>query len=674
MLVETRQAHPSTATVAPLRHYIIAPSMDGTSNVPQEVQVHHVSPFDFEDAFSDGDASEIAYQFSPEAIREEIARNMPSKESTWTTKGPAHSNGFIEGQNLSVSTLDINANEQFTRFESPSPPRTPQSFSPGLSDHFSPISLDNGQDAPEEEPDEEPATIYKAHKADTDPYPNIIIDASAGKTHDHRVLLTSDLAQRDDRIEHPSAHQSSLLAYPPDSAHSTQSLPAPAVSSHPSPTPPRPYSATPPLIFQPPSTSISEPASGPASIPSSSSAPQSQLKPLQKPFSHRPTRSTGPSVFEKVRSKTRPTFLPPKPRQEDDKHMADWQSMMKLSRAAADKRRKALQERRLAREKRIEDSIHVWEKEIVPDWRVVNKNPALRKLWWKGIPTKLRASMWERAVGNSLALSKDHYRTCLARAKKALLSGVFPQASLSLIEEDISTTLPSLHIFHPQTGPLYEELKEMLCAWVVSRSDEGLGYTLGAAKIAAMLLINMPAQQGFVVMRNLLERHCMRSFYGGEGSREDVEAYYRIFDTLLADGMPKIYFNFKQHQISPAAYLNDWLVPVFLDHLPFEACARVWDVLLLEGDSFLYRAALGILAVLEPRLFFPDRNELMELLKGENKAALEVAKREGRPLDGGKYEIYGVDEETLWERIDHMDEWWKESTWTRLLQRELPDL
>ena len=129
---------------------------------------------------------------------------------------------------------------------------------------------------------------------------------------------------------------------------------------------------------------------------------------------------------------------------------------------------------------------------------------------------------------------------------------------------------------------------------------------------------------------------------------------------------------------------------MFLDHLPFEACARLWDILILEGDSFLYRAALAILAVLEPRLFFPDKRELLELLRymedvsqihvlirccrGENKAALEVAKRDGRPLNGGKYEVYGVDEETLWERLDAMDDWWKESTWTRLLQRELPDL
>ena len=80
-------------------------------------------------------------------------------------------------------------------------------------------------------------------------------------------------------------------------------------------------------------------------------------------------------------------------------------------------------------------------------------------------------------------------------------------------------------------------------------------------------------------------------------------------------GYLAVYFNFKQHQLSPSAYLPDWFIPLFLDHLPFEACARIWDILLLEGDSFLYRAALAILAVLEPRLFFPDRKELLELLR-----------------------------------------------------------
>ncbi|KAH9937372.1 uncharacterized protein B0H18DRAFT_970270 [Fomitopsis serialis] len=169
---------------------------------------------------------------------------------------------------------------------------------------------------------------------------------------------------------------------------------------------------------------------------------------------------------------------------------------------------------------------------------------------------------------------------------------------------------------------MYEDLKDMLCAWVVSRSDEGLGYMPGIAKMLRCPRLCRDA--------NLLERH--------------------------------FYFNFKQHQVSPAAYLPDWLVPLFLDHLPFEACARLWDILLLEGDSFLFRASLAILAVLEPRLFFPDRRELLELLKQTGSRSREAR---GRPLNGAKYEIYNVDEETLWERLDSMDE---------LIQRELPDL
>lgn len=52
------------------------------------------------------------------------------------------------------------------------------------------------------------------------------------------------------------------------------------------------------------------------------------------PQSHRPLRSTGPTMFQKVVSKTRPHFLPPKSRQEDLKHIADWEAMMKQSQVA----------------------------------------------------------------------------------------------------------------------------------------------------------------------------------------------------------------------------------------------------------------------------------------------------------------------------------------------------
>ncbi len=96
------------------------------------------------------------------------------------------------------------------------------------------------------------------------------------------------------------------------------------------------------------------------------------------------------------------------------------------------------------------------------------------------------------------------------------------------MEEDIGSTLPTLHIFNSSSGPLYQDVKDLLCAWVVARSDEGLGYVIGASKIAAMLLLNMSAPTAFVAMRNLLERHCLRSFYGGLSARDDVRDLFKL--------------------------------------------------------------------------------------------------------------------------------------------------
>lgn len=67
---------------------------------------------------------------------------------------------------------------------------------------------------------------------------------------------------------------------------------------------------------------------------------------------------------------------------------------------------KQLRERRIARERAIEESTHIWESSILPDWKSAIRNPALRKLWWNGVPPKLRGAVWEKAFGNALALSK----------------------------------------------------------------------------------------------------------------------------------------------------------------------------------------------------------------------------------------------------------------------------
>ena len=136
---------------------------------------------------------------------------------------------------------------------------------------------------------------------------------------------------------------------------------------------------------------------------------------------------------------------------------------------------------------------------------VITSLPCVQILSVPGVPTKLRSTVWERAVGNGLALSKgmiylcvylttcltpivcpDTYVSTLSRAKNLIASKRFPTTAISLLESDIASTLPQLHIFHSATGPLYQDLRNLLCAWVVSRADEGLGYVEGAAKVRIM--------------------------------------------------------------------------------------------------------------------------------------------------------------------------------------------
>ncbi|KAF8514755.1 rab-GTPase-TBC domain-containing protein [Gautieria morchelliformis] len=622
---------------------------------------------DLDDAFSVHEDEESAsFDFDPNTFmkdlqsRDAIAAIERSSEDEWENPDDEAvdmqngQNATYHSTDASISTLDSDA------VGSHRSPATPPHASSSAQSMDSEASPSTPPDDPAAASDSQLTNVVLSRPSHSVPrsqihevdhaYPNVIINASKSHMADVRA--------------HAPEFSQSVSKRPPDWSSTSEPT---ADAMAPSLTPADGNSGRMTQSVNLTSPSLSPPVH--RSLPSLSTSGKARVN--------------GPSAFEKVVSKTRPPYLPPKQKDEDEKHSKEWEEMMQRSRLAERRRREELEARRLAREFSVEANTWLWERAVVPDWKKAMKDPNLRKLWWNGVPTKLRSAVWERAIGNGLALSKDTYKSTLARAKNLIASKRFPTTAISLLESDIATTLQQLHIFNSSTGPLYGDLRDLLCAWVVSRADEGLGYVEGVAKIGGMLLLNLtgPAQ-AFLVMRNLLERGCLRAFYGGPSARDDVEAYYRIFDTLLADGMPKVYFNFKQHQISPSEYLPDWLLPLFLNHLPLEACSRIWDVFLLEGDAFLFRAALAVLASIESRLFFPDRKELMEVLKGENKAALEVAKRDATSpirsehgeIMGPRYEIYHVNEESVWERVEEMAEWWKESTWQRLILRELPDL
>jgi hypothetical protein len=99
---------------------------------------------------------------------------------------------------------------------------------------------------------------------------------------------------------------------------------------------------------------------------------------------------------------------------------------------------------------------------------------------------------------------------------------------------------------------MHDDLKDLLCAWYVSRLDEGQEYVSPVVcpiirfsltktlfqvsdihHLAGMLVITMPLPQAFIALRNLLNRPCLRAFYSG--FTEEVEAYYRVSRRLAGE-------------------------------------------------------------------------------------------------------------------------------------------
>ncbi|WWC73596.1 uncharacterized protein I206_107568 [Kwoniella pini CBS 10737] len=383
------------------------------------------------------------------------------------------------------------------------------------------------------------------------------------------------------------------------------------------------------------------------------------------------------STFEKVRSHTRPAYLPPKDKQEDEIHLHQWEEMMAQSREHEKQLQKLKEIKRLEKEKKLAIVTPKWESLLHGEFSVgkVQNDSNLRKLWFDGIPSHLRGKAWSLAIGNPLAVSRDAYKSYVTRSEKAQKSGRFPQDILDRMELDIDKTLPTLRLFH-RGSPLRDDLKELICAWVVYRSDDGQGYAPYISHLSAMFLLVSPPSEAFISLINLLSRPCLRAFYSEIS--DEIDAYYRVLENLQADSYPKIYANCKNLGLRVP---EGWFRGMLVEQIDFESVCRLWDQIMLDGDGFIFRAALAIFGFLEPRLYYPDHDEILSVLEGYNSATLAIQLREkerarlrGEIYDDsidGKLSVFGLNEHNLFDWLSN--DGWKEKAFERLVTREMPD-
>lgn len=317
--------------------------------------------------------------------------------------------------------------------------------------------------------------------------------------------------------------------------------------------------------------------------------------------------------------------------------------------------------------------LRIWEEHVLPNWDQVVREPRTRELWWRGVAPKTRGQVWQKAVGNDLALTELTYKKALQRAKDAEARLARPakeelskeKAWFDAIQRDVGVAFPELKIFQPH-GPLHGDLVDVLKSYSMYRSD--VGYSHGThvsccptiiapadqlkphQLIAALLCLTLPDSTSvFLTLCNLLNRPLPLAFLTGDPTA--TAKAYSLTDALLYHKFPRLHghlFDRAPAGLGLTAHevLEPMIRTLFLgpgNGLGVETAIRVWDVMVFDGDGVIIRTAVAVLGALEGKLY-GSKEEVLGLLGwtgGKGKGAWEVGGEErfmGMVRNAGKEE------------------------------------
>lgn len=148
-----------------------------------------------------------------------------------------------------------------------------------------------------------------------------------------------------------------------------------------------------------------------------------------------------------------------------------------------------------------EDIWSIWAT-IVTDWEGAQKrkNPSVKELVRKGIPHHFRAIAWQL-----LCSAADTDKKQYAEYIKAT------SACERVIRRDIARTYPEHDFFKEKDGLGQEALFNVMKAY--SLHDREVGYCQGSGFIVGMLLMQMPEEESFAVLVQIMQQHRMRDMF-----------------------------------------------------------------------------------------------------------------------------------------------------------------
>nr|XP_015801469.2 ecotropic viral integration site 5 ortholog [Nothobranchius furzeri] len=248
---------------------------------------------------------------------------------------------------------------------------------------------------------------------------------------------------------------------------------------------------------------------------------------------------------------------------------------------------------------------------IIGQWNriLLRKSSTVKLQCQKGIPASLRAKCWPLLCG---ATGRMRQNTILY---ETLDSQPGMQSWVDIIERDLDRQFPFHEMFLSKDGHGQRGLFRVLKAYTQFQPEEG--YCQAQGPVAAVLLMNMPAEEAFWCLVQISEQF-LPGYYSPllEGVLFDAA----ILTWVLKKTCPAAHKHLQQHGVEPLMFATDWLMCLFTRHLPFNTLLRVWDLFFCYGVRVLLQVAVvlvrRVLGRTEQRKQCQGQMETLERLRG----------------------------------------------------------
>ncbi|XP_052869174.1 ecotropic viral integration site 5 ortholog isoform X4 [Anopheles cruzii] len=241
---------------------------------------------------------------------------------------------------------------------------------------------------------------------------------------------------------------------------------------------------------------------------------------------------------------------------------------------------------------------------IVTDWEASQrrKGPTVRELVRKGIPHHFRAIVWQLLCGASDADKKQYAEYIKATS-----------ACEKVIRRDIARTYPEHDFFKEKDGLGQEALFNVMKAY--SLHDREVGYCQGSGFIVGLLLMQMPEEEAFAVLVQIMQQYRMRDMF--KPSMAELGLCMYQLENIVQEQIPELHLHFQSQSFQTSMYASSWFLTLYTTALNLTLSCRIMDVFLSEGMEFIFKVAIALLTIGKDTLLSLDMEAMLKYFQKE---------------------------------------------------------